>query len=68
MPPSINQQLTKTSGPTESEWHKRSPCAAHGPGPYSDNAGLGLAAINIQDMDSTQLPPGWKFDDGYLVM
>ena len=78
LPPFINQQLTKTSGPTESKWHKRSPChygfgpkpakQPHGPGPYSDNAGFGLAAINIQDMDSTQLLPGWTFDDGYLVM
>jgi hypothetical protein len=44
------------------------PPREHGPGPYSEDAGFGFSAIDIQDMDSTQLPPGWKFDDGYLVM
>ena len=44
------------------------PPREHGPGPYSEDAGFGFSAIDIQDMDSTQLPPGWKFEDGYVVM
>lgn len=44
------------------------PPSEHGPAPYSEDAGFGFSAADILDMDSTQLPPGWKFEDGYLVM
>ena len=46
---------------------------AHGTSPYTrpstdDDATFAFSAMDVEDLDSSALPPGWKFDDGYIVL
>ena len=46
---------------------------AHGTSPYTrpstdDDATFAFSAMDVEDLDSSALPPGWKFEDGYIVL
>ena len=72
----VQQQETMSFGPFRarrdaSEAEPTGP--AHGTSPYTrpttdDDAAFAFSAMDVEDLDSSALPPGWKFEDGYIVL
>ena len=49
------------------------PDSTHGEGPYTkpkedDGASFVFSAFDVEDLDSSALPSGWKFENGYIQL
>ena len=72
----LQQQETMSFGPFRSRRQASEsapPDSTHGEGPYTkpkedDGASFVFSAFDVEDLDSSALPSGWKFENGYIQL
>ena len=68
----FDRQETLSFGPWGGRGKANTNPGSHGSGPYErkdeKDGEEALMAFDIEGMDSKTLPPGWRFEDGYVVM
>ena len=76
----FEQQETMSFGPFRRRREQQQTTGEHGSRPYSepasanepptstDNRDDSLNAFDLEDIEINALPPGWKFEDGYITL